>query len=375
MKLLRIAMTALALSASAPGLAPAQDTYSDLYIYGYMQAFYVTMQCDLLGPKSTTFLLQQTNVMASKEFVGGFSTFLNLQFTNSYHSMIKWGGLNIEEGWVKYKYDRALNIKAGLIIPSFNAMLQVQNRTPLLPYIFRPFVYESILTEQLDLETLLPVRANVEVYGSVPVSGLNLEYALFIGNSESEFIVSGGGSFQVSGMDTTTYKMYGGRIGVAAPWLRAGVSMSSDKENHVQMGLGALQRNRYGADASLRISRFTLEGEAILVRTTIGDREQGILTLIRSLNPMLGKNFDRDFYYGTLLCDITDAVFGYGSYSYLRINDIVPYANGINEWTIGGGWRPIDQVVLKGQYVWVNSSSPVFKVEMGNALFAVSVMF
>jgi len=151
--------------------------------------------------------------------------------------------------------------------------------------------------------------------------------------------------------------------------------MTSDKENHVQMGLGSLQRYRYGADASVRVSRFTLEGEAILFRTTLGDREQGILTTIRALNPILGKNFDREFYYGTLLCDITDAVFGYGSYSYLKINDIMPYADGISEWTIGGGWRPIDQVVLKGQYVWVTSSSPIFKVEMGNALVAVSVMF
>jgi hypothetical protein len=372
---LRRTVAAIVCLVSCLTTATAQEDYSGLYFFGYMQGCYASISGSILGPRSTTFLLQQANLMATKQFDPEFSTFLNLQFTNSYNSKQGWGSLNLEEGWAKYSYNQSFNIKAGLLTPSFNAMLQVKNRTPLLPYIFRPFVYESIMIEPLNLEMFLPIRANVEVYGTVPVSGVSLEYAMYVGNSESNFIVRDGSSFQVSGMDSTTYKLVGGRIGLSTHWMRAGISASSDKENHVQMGMGALQRYRYGADLSVHVSRLTFDGEAIFVRTTLGDHEKGILTMLRGFYPMLGQDFNRHFLYGTILCDVTDAIFGYGSYSYLQVNDNVGMAEGIHEWTFGGGWRPIEQVVVKGQYVWISSASPIYKLEMGNTILAVSVMF
>jgi hypothetical protein len=353
----------------------AQNSYADLHIFGYMQGCYAIIDESILGPRSTTFLLQQANVMATKEFDSHFSMFVDLQFTNSYNSKLDWGALNIEEGWVKYSYDHSFNVKAGLIVPSFNAMLQVKNRTPLLPYIFRPFVYESIMLEAINLEPFLPVRANLEVYGKIPVGDLSMEYAAFLGNSESSYIVSGRSSFQVSGMDTTSYKLVGGRVGVTAPWMRVGLSMTSDRENHNAMGMGGLQRFRYGVDLSFHISRFTLEGEGILVRTMMDDRQKATLSTLRMYMPQLGENFDRHFWYGTLLADVTDATFAYGSFSYLKVNDYVGMSDGVQEWTVGGGWRPIEDVVVKAQYVRVTCESPFYPLKLGNAIIAVSVMF
>lgn len=374
-RILCASVLALLLMAAPLGRSVAQESYSDLHIFGYMQGCYAVIDESILGPRSTTFLLQQANIMAAKEFDSHFSSFVDLQFTNSYNSKLDWGALSLEEGWVKYSYDHAFNVKAGLIVPSFNAMLQVKNRTPLLPYIFRPFVYESIMLEAINLEPFLPVRANVEVYGKIPVGDLSLEYAAFIGNSESSYIVSGGSSFQVSGMDTTSYKLVGGRVGVAAPWMRAGLSMTSDRENHSSMGMGGLQRFRYGIDLSFHVSRFTLEGEGIYVRTLMDDRQRGMLNTLRMFMPQLGENFDRHFWYGTLLVDATDAIFAYGSFSYIELNDYVGMADGVREWSVGGGWRPIEDVVVKAQFVRVVSDSPFYALKLGNAIIAVSVMF
>ena len=102
--------------------------------------------------------------------------------------------MNLEEGWVKYSYNQALNVKGGLILPSFNALLKVKNRTPLLPYILRPLVYEPLMADRMNTEAFLPFRANVEVYGSIPVYDLNVDYAVFWGNSESSYIISGHGT-------------------------------------------------------------------------------------------------------------------------------------------------------------------------------------
>jgi hypothetical protein len=375
MKKSRMLLLNIVLTVGVVTPTAAQDDYSDLYVFGYMQGCYAVIDGTMLGPRSTTFLLQQADIMATKEFEDRFSVFLDLQFTNSYNSKLNWGSLNIEEGWVKYSYSQALNVKAGVIVPTFNAMLQVKSRTPLLPYIFRPFVYESIMLETINLETFLPVRANIEVYGSVPVAELNLDYAAFAGNSESSYLVRGGSAFQVSGMDTTTHKLVGGRVGVSTHWMRAGVSMTSDKEDHTQMGMGGLQRFRYGADLSMHISHFTLEGEGIWVHNVMDDRQKGVLGFLRTYSPLLGENFDRRFFYGTLLYDVSEALFAYGSYSYITINDFIGTADGIKEWTVGGGWRPIDNIVVKAQYVGVTSESPVYNLKIGNTILAVSVMF
>jgi hypothetical protein len=376
MKLLHtIIMTSLlAVGVATP--ATSQENYSDLYVFGYMQAAYVDIGQSILGPHSTTFFLQQANIMASKEFDAQFSSFLNLQLTNSYNSQLGWGAMNLEEGWVKYSYSRAFNVKGGLILPSFNALLKVKNRTPLLPYILRPLVYEPLMADRMNTEVFLPFRANAEVYGSIPVYGIDLDYAVFWGNSESSYIISGHGTgFQVSGMDTTLSKLWGGRLGVSTPWMRVGVSATTDKENQTQMGLGAVQRYRLGADMSVHFSHLSFDGEVILVRTDLDDRQTGMFSMIRAFNPMIGTALERNFLYGTLLWDFNDALYVYGSYSVFQVNDYVGMDDGVRSLSFGGGWRPVESVVVKAQYVKISSDSPAFPLNIGIPIIAVSVMF
>ena len=376
MKIVRAIMMAAVLIVSMATTAVSQEDYSDLYVFGYMQAAYVDIGQSILGPHSTTFFLQQANVMASKEFDSQFSSFLNLQFTNSYNSQLGWGAMNLEEGWVKYSYSQAFNVKAGLLLPSFNALLKVKNRTPLLPYILRPLVYEPLMADRMNTELFLPFRANAEVYGSFPVYDLNLDYAVFWGNSESSYIISGRGTgFQVSGMDTTLSKLWGGRLGVSTPWMRIGVSATTDKENQNQMGLGAVQRYRYGADVSIHFSHLSFDGEMILVRTDLDERQASMFAMLQMFNPMLGKSLERNFLYGMLLWDFNDAFYVYGSYSVSQVKEYVGMDDGVSSLSFGGGWRPVESVVVKAQYVKISSDSPAFQLNIGIPIIAVSVMF
>lgn len=377
MKIIQTTVMFCALACSMAATARAQDEYSDLSIFGYMQAAYINIPASFLGPASTTFYLQQANLMAAKEFDHRFSSFLNLQFSGGYNSKLGWGAMNLEEGWVRYSYSKALNVKGGLLLPTFNALLQVRNRTPLLPYIVRPLVYEPLMTDRLNVEAFLPIHANLEVYGSVSVADdLDLEYAVFAGNSESAYVISGqGAGFQVSGMDTSMSKLWGGRVGAATSWMRAGFSMTVDKENQVTFGMGAVPRYRYGADLNLHASRLTFDGEILLVRPSMDDRQKATFAIVRSFNPILGEDLDRTFLCGTLLWDITDAVYAYGSASMFRVDDYQGMSDGVKEWTFGGGWRPAESIVFKAQYAIIRCDSPSFPLNIAMPIVAVSVIF
>lgn len=377
MKILRMAMVIGVLSLAAGVPAAAQDDYSDLNIFGYLQAAYIEIPASFLGPRSTTFFLQQANIMGAKEFDSHFSAFLNLQFTNGFNSKLGWGNMNLEEGWAKYSYSHALNVKAGFLLPSFNSLLQVRNRTPLLPYILRPLVYEPLMTDRLNIDAFLPTHANLEVYGSVPVlPDVDVEYAAFVGNSETSYIISGqGAGFQVSGMDTSTAKLWGGRIGLSTHWIRGGVSMTTDMENQNTFGMGSMRRYRYGADLYVLVANVSFDGEVLFVRPSMSDRQKTVFAMVGMFNPMIGKDLDRTFLYGTLLWDISDAVYIYGSGSSLTVNDFKGMSEGVKEWTVGGGWRPLESIVVKAQYVVITCPSPYFPLDLGLPILAISVMF
>jgi len=368
-------LLAFACFAGSFGVAPAQQESSPLDIFGYMQASFGATQGTTLVPGSSSFLLQQLNLMAARRFDSRFSMFVNLQFTNSYYSKLTWGSLNLEEAWARYHAGLGLNIKAGLLIPSFNALHQIKNRTPLLPYVFRPFVYEATLEDVVDVESFLPMRAYAEVYGTLPVGTQMFEYAVYVGNSDARFIASSASGVHVSGIDTSSFKLLGARLGLSNGWMRMGASITSDKENRQNMGIGVLQRFRFGGDLSVRIESVTLEGELILVKPQLGDREQATLKMLASMNPLVGKDFDKCFYYGTLLWDMTDEFFAYGIYSYLANDENTLQANGLKEWSVGGGWKPADQIVVKAQFVRLTMDTPAGVLDLKNYLFAVSVNF
>lgn len=376
MKSLHTIMITALLVVGVATTAVAQEDYTDPYIFGYLQAAYIDINASILGPHSTTFFLQQANLMVAKEFDTRFSSFLNLQFTNGYNSKLGWGAMNVEEGWVKYSHSSVFNIKGGFILPSFNALLRLKNRTPLLPYIVRPLVYEPLMYDRLNTEAFLPLNANVEVYGSIPAGPVDIEYAVFWGNSESNYIISGYGTgFQVSGMDTTTFKLWGGRLGVSTSWLRLGASFTTDKENQNRLGLGAVQRYRYGMDVNVQYANFSFDGEVILVGPVLDSRQTAIFSGLRAFNPMVGEDLDRSFFYGNLLWELNEALYAYVNYSRFQLNDFRGMDDGVKCFSYGVGWRPTENVVLKAQHGMVNCESPYFPLNLDIPIIAVSVMF
>jgi hypothetical protein len=243
---------------------------------------------------------------------------------------------------------------------------------PYLPYISRPVVYEASLSELIPPTDYLPERANVQVYGALPVGKAKLEYAAYIGNSETNFINSGQvQSTAVRGTDTTSYKTLGARVGLKTDNIKLGVSATYDRDNQNGAGLGDVKRTRLGADLRLTKSGFTFEGELIAVQHDLSTS---------------GIDLDKSFYYGTLIYDFTERVFGYVSYSNIEDKSNSVLADGVKVYFIGGGYRPTSRVVLKAQYIIVNIPNgkiPIpglpfsldFDLDLKQAFVAVSVFF
>src|SRR5690606_13765889 len=135
--------------------------------------------------------MQQLNIFLNKNLSNDFSAFVNLEFTNTFSSERNWGGLNLEEAWMKYSHSDAFNIKAGLLIPKFNYLNEIKNKTPLLPYVGRPTAYEATLAAALNLEAYIPARAFLQVNGLVPVGDGKFDYAVYAGNSDKAHINGG----------------------------------------------------------------------------------------------------------------------------------------------------------------------------------------
>ncbi|MFY8000511.1 MAG: outer membrane protein [Candidatus Kapaibacteriota bacterium] len=358
----------------------AQDNpLNDLRIYGYMQVLGYNERTEnvITTPMGTitdsrqrnTFSLQQMNLFLSKPLGERFSAFVNLEFSLSYASQRGWGSFSVEEAWVNYNNSEALNIKAGLLLPTFNNLNELKNRTPLLPYLFRPFVYETSVASLLNAEDFLPERSFLQVYGSLPLGGLRLDYAFNTGNSETSYMASsndidiGSPGVSFTGEDTSPFKAVGGRIGVrnAAETFKVGVSGTFDRDKRTDttfatfdvptpggMGrreflapIGDVPRFRVGADLSFSLGNFQFEGEYI-----------GVFHDAKYPTTFRGT-LDKTFYYGSLLYNFTDTFYAYVNYNYLKgdvINPNDPTANGLEAFGGGAGYRITDGLVAKAQY-------------------------
>jgi hypothetical protein len=383
---LRTSIGAALLALYCAATLQAQDNpLGDLRIYGYMQVLGYNERTEnvLTTPMGTitntsernTFSLQQMNLFLSKPLGEHFSAFVNLEFTLSYASQRGWGSFSIEEAWANYNHSEALNIKAGLLLPTFNNLNELKNRTPLLPYLFRPFVYETSVASFLNAEDFLPERSFLQVYGSLPLGSLRLDYAFNTGNSEKSYIASvndpGRQGPTITGEDTSPFKSVGGRIGLrnAAETFKVGVSGTYDRDKRTDttfgnpgpsgMGrreflapLGNVPRFRVGGDLSFSLGNFAFEGEYIGVfhDTKYPTNFQGTL--------------DKTFYYGSLLYNFTDAFYVYGNYNFLKGDVINPNdatANGVEAFGGGAGYRITDGLVAKTQFqrVQARASSAV----------------
>jgi hypothetical protein len=275
-------------------------------MFGYFQTAYVSYgQVEEGFNDAKSFSLQQLNLFLQRDIDRDLTAFVNLEFLNNYSSGRQWGSFSVEEAWIRYRAAPGFNLRVGLQTPTFNYLNDIKNRTPLMPYVIRPLVYESSFNEILRLEEYLPARAYIQAFGYVPRGSAKLDYAVYLGNSPN---INDDKSQGQTGVDTTTNFLVGGRIGLRCKELNLGLSASYDKFNFPAEVVSLLDkdelpdglpRTRIGGDFRYAFSRFAVESEFIRVdyQSDLG-----------------GFNVDLRFYYATLFCDLTDRIKIYGSY-------------------------------------------------------------
>ena len=294
---------------------------SDLQIFGYFQGYYnyfsdfsINLPINPMlnsgkpikqfsSTAKSSFLSQQLNLFFKKDFsgeFGEFTTFVNLELTSNYSSDNFWGAFNLEEAWLKYNYSDALNVKFGTMIPTFNNLNEIKNRTPLLPYMFRPLVYEIYVADIIALEDFIPEQAFMQIYGKLDLSeNLEFDYSAFIGNAEKSYVAQKISGAVLPGLDTSKFKTVGGRIGLKYNRIKMGISGTFDRDNQNKIFnqsilnkpnysgtylaplSGDLPRIRLGADLSFSVADFIFEGEIIAVKYNISDEQKNYISTYR----------------------------------------------------------------------------------------------
>jgi len=298
-------------------------------IFGYFQT--ELRQDNDSGNASNSFLLQQLNLFLQRDLAEDWTSFVNFEIINSYSSFRDWGSFSLEEAWVSYRSSEQFKIKVGLQIPEFNNLNIIKNRTPLLPYIFRPIIYETSFGESINLHGLTPNRAYAQIYGSIPSHGIKIDYAGYLGNSSNirttqQVRATAGGNALQSGVDTTNGFMVGSRLGIRYKGVKAGFSTTHEKLNTfvgVENFLNEPASDntyiplvRLGGDLSFNWKDFAVEAEYANARFT---RE------IAS-----GLKVEAEFVYATLGYYVNDYLFIYGSLSQLKIDEFGVQVDSVN---------------------------------------------
>ncbi len=381
----RIVLAALGLLLFAPALQAQED----LNIFGYFQSQYrysvesaevpIAGVVVYDGRTRTSFQIQHLNVLASKNLSDDFSAFLNAELVNTFDSEKGFGELRLQEAWVRYRSNRRFSARLGLMIPTFNNLNEVRNRAPLLPYVFRPIVYESSFYTLTYANTFIPQRAYVEASGTLPVSeNVLFDYSAHFGTAEEDFASSDFVGTTSSGSDTTSYHAGGGRIGLRYDRFKAGVSGTYDIEGIGIATVDGAPRIRYGADLSGVIGPVFFEAEYIGVSVDISDEDVQTLAFIQAnVAPTLPTNLDRTFYYGTLGVNfLDDQAFAYASYNFLSggITDI--QIGDQKFYSVGGGYKPTFGLTFKAQYLhFVSEGTPFLEFEGNYVFLGASVLF
>lgn len=347
---------------------------SNIDVYGYVQTSYLFFNNNYdpnppEGERDYKFHnmgVGQLNLFFTRDFGDNFSAFVNFEFINNYSSDKKFGSFNLQEAYLKWDYRDFLKVKFGMIIPQFNNLFEIYNRTPLLPYLIRPKLYDATSGNLVDIFDILPQKALLQFNGSIPVESVNFEYALFLGNPPNKYISSSDNDllpgYVAYGQSAEKYFSYGARLGLRVGDLRLGVSGSMDKDNRQNFAknsneetanLGNLTRYRIGSDLNFKFGKFELSAEYLLVKTSVPANLQDSLNAWSQLDPYaIGNSFDKTFYYATLQYNISDKLFSYFMYDYLN-DKVDPYYFGLDGYYgfhIGGGYYLNDSVILKLQY-------------------------
>ena len=344
---------------------PAAAQTDDLNIYGFFQTQYTYAAEKSPGMESTgysTFAVPQVNVFLAKDIGSSFSAFVNAEFLNNFDSEQDWGIFRLGEAWVRYEHSRAFKVKGGMLIPKFNNLNEIKNRTPLLPYAYRPLVYEQS-NNMFSNPDYVPQRAYLQAYGSLPLGSVEFDYAAYMGNSEARYIAEPGNTnFRIPGTDTTYSKLFGGRVGLSYENLKVGVSGTLDETNLRQLeffgsslpvGLGDVDRYRIGADVSFDIAGFFAEAEYITVLHNMSSEQEAQWDVLSEQSPMapfLGKDLDQYFYYGMLGYEITDNLNVHTLYNVIQSSRVVGFDEGNAGWSGGIAYRPVFPVLLKANY-------------------------
>jgi len=331
----------------------AQSGESDLKIFGYFQNSLQHWTTAEFLPKHNSFSVQQLNLFFQKDLARKWTAFVNFELLNTFSSSRQWGAFNLEETWVRYRADKRFNMKLGLLVPTFNNLNEIKNRTPLLPYIIRPLAYETSFSEFIPVEVLTPARAFAQVYGFFPAGEGKLDYAVYVGNSPN---INNDPTVGQTGIDTTSTFLFGGRLGFRYSELKLGLSATYDKDNSEEVladslniprtELSAIPKIRFGGDLSYNFANFSFESEFIKVSL---DKD----------NPKLERNLD--FYYATLGYNFTEAIFIYGSYWFLDSHAALPALpnkrkvedDDVEVATIGASYDLMDRIRFKAQFARV----------------------
>jgi hypothetical protein len=291
----------------------SQSEDKTLKIFGYFQNEFEYQKgtAEIEDFDQNTFVLQQLNLFFQRDFSDDWTSFVNFEILNSFSSSRQWGAVNLEEAWIKYRASRQFNLKMGLQIPIFNNFNEIKNRTPLIPYIIRPLVYETAFSENIQVDEYAPQNAYLQAYGFIPSHDLKIDYAIYAGNTANISSLMELGQAGRSGTDTTSSVLIGARLGLRYGELKAGVSATRDIINYFSGAYDTLFQNtppdkfkevpriRFGMDLSYNYNNFSFESEYIQVTYDFD---------------VPNFNFDKYFYYATLGYYLTDPMFIYISY-------------------------------------------------------------
>ncbi len=343
----------------APKLS-AQSGESDINIFGYFQTEFRQTSFDEDALDLNSFNLQQLNIFFQKDISSQWSSFVNIEFLNSFSARRSIGDATLEEAWARYRKNEKFNVKAGLLIPTFNNLNVIKNRTPLLPYIIRPLVYETAFSSDVPIHEFIPERAFVQAYGFIPYGNVKFDYALYVGNSPNVTTSPFGGRNSQTGIDTTDTFLLGGRIGVRNNEIKAGISVTHDRVNEistvrlatkdeqptvtsvdlpnyvsVDLPVNEISRYRLGGDLSFNVRKFSFESEFIIVKYDDDDPEIDI---------------DKYFYYIQLGYFVTEKFFIYGNHVVTNFSFAPGIEQKVKDPSVGVSYSVNDRIVLKGQY-------------------------
>lgn len=323
----------------------AQFDLPDVKVFGYFQTTFQHWSDYSHGPERNSFSVQQLNLFFQTDLSPKWTSFINFEVLNNFSSGRHWGALNLQEAWIKYRANEMFTLKLGLQIPIFNNLNEIRDRTPLLPYIIRPLVYETSFEDFIATEDYLPRRAFVQTYGFIPFKAAKIDYAVFVGNSPD---INDNPDRGTTGVDTTTHLLLGGRLGIRYAELKAGFSFSHEKTNTFQpaeafFGLPTgsfadVPRIRLGGDLSYNWGPWFAEGELIWVQH---DEE------------VPGFDLDRRFYYGTLGYRLSDYWQVYGSYWYTNEKFNEDEHARVNVPNFGLAYNVNDRIICKAHYAYV----------------------